>query len=100
MQSTWKVKNIKTITVISLIALFILALFVGLNNAKNIELEKIKKELLEAKKPSKIELQKKELEDLEISWRKAEEFCQKKPKIEEKIHNKRNEILGLKKLER
>ncbi len=87
MQSTWKLKNIKQIIVIWTIVILIIAVALIVENLS------LKKALAEAKKPSLIELQKKELEDLESSWREAQKYCESKPWIEEKIHELRAKIL-------
>ena len=65
-------------------------------------------ELIEAKKPSKIEIQKTELVNLETEWenkqnniislrKTADNLEKEKLELETKIRAKRNEILGLKK---
>lgn len=78
-------------------------------------IQNAKAEMIELKKPSLVEIQKQELNELESNWRAAENQLNlrrdlfikiqeeirllelDKPEIEENIRIKRNEILGIKK---
>jgi len=104
----------KIITWILIISITSLAYWLNLQE-KNIQIQKakleilkIKKKLIEAKKPSRVEIQKAELMKLETSWKNkedniknlrktAEKLEKEKLELEPKIRAKRNEILGLKK---
>ncbi len=96
--------------------IILLTIFIWYNYIVNAyTLENTQKELIEAKKPSKVEIQQKELFELESNWRATENQLNlkreliletskeieslelQKPEIEEKIRQKRNEMLGLEK---
>lgn len=90
-----------------IILITFLAYWLEIKN-KNIVIEQVKAELIEAKKPSKIEIQKRQLEWLEKQWnfkqekilelrKNADIMEQEKLELEPIIREKRKEILGIKK---
>jgi len=98
---------ITTKTKLLTISVLVLAILITYNVKQSYtELEARKNiEIQEALKPSKIEIQKEELINLESEWKKAEmsikafeekldELRNEKLEIEPKIRDKRNEILG------
>lgn len=86
--------NNKLIIVIGLIILLLLTFLLAKMYVDKVNAEE---QLREAKKPSLIEKQYTELKTLEKTWQELEKSCQKKPDVEEKIQNKRKEILWISK---
>lgn len=89
-------KNIKIIAWAMIVAISMFTILEISN--KNLEIQQVKAELLKAKEPSKVEIQKAGLIKLEEQWRKTEEAIYQlqalKPRIESKIQNLRKEIIN------
>lgn len=105
-----KIKNIISILANNkalIVVLLIVAVFTINNQIQaNNQIEAVKQELLKAQQPSEIEIQKAELDKLELDWQtkqaKIEELReqantieQEKFELEPKIRAKRNEILWI-----
>ena len=91
---------IKKITFKKVIILLIITtiayMFINQHIKYKTAIAKAKEEIEQVRnEKSEIELQKEELLNLEEEWRTAQKYCESKPEIEDKIHNLRNEILGL-----
>jgi septal ring factor EnvC (AmiA/AmiB activator) len=100
-----KYKNILMVIAVLIVVMIVWLWFTNYNQNK--ALNELKVELKSAKEPSKVEIQKSELEKLETEWKnkenslnelrwKFEKFESEKLELEPKIQEKRRELLWIK----